>query len=114
MNKISNFLLGTALAFYPISAFTADITGVYQQNCVKCHGADGKGQTTVGKKFKVPDFTDSAWKSKTSDSKIKESIKNGVKDPGGKELMKAYKEKLSSEEIDEMAQYVRNFGSDNK
>jgi mono/diheme cytochrome c family protein len=107
------FFLGVFLLF-PVGGRASDVKEVYQQNCTKCHGADGKGQTTVGKKFKVPDFTDSAWQAKTSVSKIKEVIENGVKDKAGKELMKPYKDNLSPEEVNDLVQYVQKFASEKR
>lgn len=105
-------VIGIFLGFLLISpnlVSAVEVQEVYQQNCLKCHGADGKGQTTIGKKFKIKDWTDPGWKSQTSDAKIKENIENGVKDQAGKELMRAYKGKLSPEEINELLQYIQKF-----
>ena len=35
----------------------ADGAANYASKCASCHGADGKGQTTMGKKQKVKDYT---------------------------------------------------------
>ncbi len=91
----------------------ASAEAIFQQTCKKCHGLDGKGQTTVGKKLKVPDFTNPEWQAKNSPSKMKEVIENGVKDKAGKELMAPYKNKLTSEEINNLIEYVKKFASSN-
>lgn len=113
MKKTMIPLILAGVFFCAPRSYGADATEVYQQNCSKCHGADGKGQTTVGRKLKVPDFTDAGWKSQTSDAKIKEAIENGVKDKSGKELMIPYKEKLTPGEIDSLISYVQKFGISN-
>lgn len=91
-------------------AVAMDAATIYQQNCAKCHGIDGKGQTTVGKKLHVPDMTLPDWQAKYSAVKIRETIENGVQDKTGRDIMKAYKEKLSPEEIDALVPYVQKFG----
>jgi mono/diheme cytochrome c family protein len=96
----------TALVSAPPAA-GADVAQLYKQNCSKCHGMDGKGQTTVGRKFKVSDMTDPAWKTKTTDDKIKKAIEEGTKDSSGKEVMAPFKSKLSPEDIDALVKYVK-------
>ncbi|MBM3853789.1 MAG: cytochrome c, partial [Verrucomicrobia bacterium] len=46
---------GAALAVY-----AADVAGNWNEHCSKCHGADGKGQTKMGKKLGLRDLTDPA------------------------------------------------------
>src|ERR1700682_1805323 len=41
---------------------------LFKQKCVKCHGADGSGDMSMGRIFNAPDFTDSGWWAKHSDS----------------------------------------------
>lgn len=111
MKKIPHMMFLGILAFFSSNALAADAAGIYQQSCVKCHGADGRGQTTIGRKFKVKDFTDPAWQAQNPASKIQTAIENGVKDPAGKELMKAYKNELTPQEIQELVQYLQKFGA---
>jgi cytochrome c553 len=66
-----------------ISAFGASGADLWKAQCAKCHGADGKGQTAMGKKLKMKDYTSEA----VSDDAIAKAIKEGVKE-GGKLVMK--------------------------
>ncbi|MEO8215555.1 MAG: cytochrome c [Acidobacteriota bacterium] len=45
-------LLALAL---PVAAF-ADGAAIYKAKCAACHGADGSGQTTIGKNLKLKDL----------------------------------------------------------
>ena len=57
MKKI--ILLATILGFAAaLTARAADGKAIWDQQCAKCHGADGKGQTTIGKKLGCKDYTD--------------------------------------------------------
>ena len=35
----------------------------WKAKCASCHGADGKGQTDLGQKMAIADYTDAAWQS---------------------------------------------------
>src|SRR4051812_43578509 len=58
--KNSFKLLLTSLAFAAgtTAAIAAPAAENWENNCTKCHGADGKGQTKVGKKLNLKDYTD--------------------------------------------------------
>src|SRR5260221_7458883 len=34
---------------------------LFRNNCARCHGADGRGDTPLGNTYNAPDFTDSEW-----------------------------------------------------
>ena len=40
---------------------------LFRNNCARCHGADGAGDTPLGHTYKTPDFTDPDWWRKHSD-----------------------------------------------
>lgn len=40
------------------AARAADLKENWEKNCMKCHGADGKGNTKMGKQSGVKDYTD--------------------------------------------------------
>ena len=77
---------------------------IWKSKCQGCHGPDGKAKTKMGEKEKIPDLTDAAWQKKHSDADIKETITNGSKDNA---KMKAFKDKLTPEQIDGLVKYIR-------
>ena len=95
------FLIAAALSY------AAPAAENWENNCTKCHGADGKGQTKVGKKLSLKDYTDATVQDALKDDAMTKAIKDGVKD-GEKIRMKAA-EGLSDEEIKALAAYVRAF-----
>jgi len=99
-------LTGLFLAVGSLSA--AEVKANWDKHCLKCHGADGKGQTTMGKKLKVMDYTDPKMQAKFTDEEAFKVTKEGKKE-GDKTLMKAYKDDLSDQEIKELVAYVRKF-----
>ncbi len=82
----------------------------WENNCAKCHGADGKGQTKIGKKLDLKDYTDAAVQAKMTDADITKTITDGVL-VEGKQKMKAFKDDLSADEIKDLVAYVRHFKS---
>lgn len=97
------FLAGASLT-------AADAKANWEKHCAKCHGADGKGQTTMGKKLKVKDYTVAAEQKKFTDEEGIKLTKEGKKE-GDKTLMKAYKDELSDQEIKDLVAYVRKFAA---
>jgi len=86
----------------------ADAKANWDKNCAACHGKDGKGDTKMGKKSGVKDYTDAKVQSEMKDDKAFESVKKGLKD-GGKELMKPFADKLSDDDIKALVAYMRTF-----
>ena len=76
----------------------------WKAKCASCHGADGKGDTDTGRKMKLVDMTSAEWHKNTTDAKIREAILNGVKGEAGE--MEPFKDKLSSEQVDSLVNYL--------
>jgi mono/diheme cytochrome c family protein len=83
----------------PLSAF-ADGAAVYKAKCTMCHGADGAGQTPVGKNMKLKHLG-APEVQKLSDAEMIKLITDG------KGKMPGYKGKLSDDDIKAVVAFVR-------
>ena len=79
-------------------AHAEDAKALFAQKCAGCHGSDGKGQPAVGKKLGAKDLAGL----KGSEADIAKMIEDG-KPP----KMLAYKGKLTPEQIQVVAAYVK-------
>lgn len=87
-------------------ALAAEASEIWTKKCQGCHGADGKAQTKMGEKHKIPDITTADFQSKHTDEQLLSAITDGVTDT----KMPAWKEKLEAAEIQAMVKWVRAFG----
>ncbi len=87
------------LAIWSIPA-AADAAATYKAKCAMCHGADGKGETPMGKKFGIHDFA-SPEVQKQSDAELEAITATG------KGKMPAYEKSLKPDEIKELISYIR-------
>jgi mono/diheme cytochrome c family protein len=83
-------------------AASADETGdsTFKSTCAMCHGADGSGNTAVGKSMRIPDLH-SAQVQSQSDVQLAEVIGNG------KNSMPPFKGSLSPDQIHDLVTHVR-------
>jgi cytochrome c6 len=93
-------------AFAANSAFAATASDNWDNNCAGCHGADGSGNTKIGKKLKVKDYTNAAVQAALKDEDIFKAIKEGVT-IDGKKRMKSFKDDLSDAEMHDLVAYLR-------
>lgn len=100
-------LLVAPLLLVPVVAFAA--SEVWTDNCARCHGADGTGNTKIGKKMQLKDYSSAAVQAKMTDEEIETAIRDGVFDENKKERMPGYKEKLNEKQIKELVTEVRGF-----
>ena len=94
-----------ALAFLcaGTNARAEDGTTIFDTQCAKCHGQDGKGGTPMGKKLNIKNLA--ADQAKLSDAQIEKAIKEGIQ-ADGKMRMKAIKEVSSEADIKAVVKYV--------
>ena len=85
----------------------ADAKAVWDKDCAKCHGADGKGKTKMGEKLAVKDYTDAKVQAEMKDEAMVKAIKEGAK-KDDKVLMKGFPD-LTDEEVKGLVAYVRAF-----
>ena len=72
----------------------------FKGKCAMCHGADGKGDTSMGKTLKLRDLG-SADVQRQSDADLTGIITNG------KGKMPKYDGKLTADQIKEVVKYIR-------
>jgi mono/diheme cytochrome c family protein len=75
----------------------------FKAKCAMCHGADGKGDSPMGKKLGVRDFT-SPDVQKASDADLIAITSKG------KNKMPAYEKSLSEADIKGLVAYIRELG----
>ena len=105
--KITAASLGLCLA--AAISHAAPAAENWENHCAKCHGLDGKGQTKIGKKLQLKDYTDAKVQAALQDADMEKATADGVVDKAGKETMKGYKSELGAAEIKELVAYIRKF-----
>ena len=74
---------------------------VYVSNCARCHGGDGRGQTTLGRSVEAPDMTDARWHARRGTRRMTQAVARG------RGQMPAFAGKLTKHEIAAAVAYVR-------
>lgn len=99
--RIAALVLASAFGLmFAMSATADDAAGTYKAKCAACHGADGSGNTAVGKSLKLRDLR-SADVQKQTDQELTAMITNG------KGAMPAYKDKLTGDQINQLVGFIR-------
>ncbi len=103
-------VLGVALLIAGgLTARAADAKEIFEKDCAKCHGVDGKGKTKMGEKLGVKDYTDAKVQADMKDEEMTKAIKEGVKEKDSdKTKMKAFSD-LSDSDVKALVAYVRAF-----
>ena len=101
MKRLALTIAILAVILAPVSMFAADGAAVYKAKCATCHGANGAGDTTMGKNLKLRALG-SADVQKTSDADLTKVIADG------KGKMPGYKSKLSGDEIKALVTFIRS------
>jgi mono/diheme cytochrome c family protein len=101
--KISNLAIIATVFLTPILGQAQKGAATFQEQCVGCHGPDGRAQTDMGKTMHAADLTSSAVQ-KQSESQLSKIVKNG------KGKMPSFDGKLSDDEIGGVVTYVKSLG----
>jgi cytochrome c6 len=104
IRRVGSAALAAGMALVFCGALRAqDAPTLFKSKCAACHGADGSGNTTMGKSLGAKDLG-SADVQKQTDAQLTDSITNGMN--GGK--MPAYKGKLTDDQIKGLVGYIRS------
>ncbi|HEX8634993.1 MAG TPA: cytochrome c [Pyrinomonadaceae bacterium] len=78
---------------------------LYADNCARCHGADGRAQTAMGRAFAAPNLADAGWWKKTrpDDKRLTASLRHG------RGRMPGFGQQFSAAEINALAAFARTF-----
>jgi mono/diheme cytochrome c family protein len=101
--------LASLLLLGSVAARAADAADNWTKNCAACHGSDGTGHTKAGRMARVKNMTDPAYQKTFTDDQAAKQIKMGLTDKSGKERMKAFGDKFSDAEVNDLVRYVRSF-----
>ncbi|HOY59068.1 MAG TPA: cytochrome c [Verrucomicrobiota bacterium] len=101
--KITLWLTMGLLIAGTASIEAADVKVNWTKHCAKCHGEDGKGQTSAGKRLKAKDYTNPKVQASFKDEEAFKITKEG------KNRMRGYAALLSDQEIKDLIVYVRKF-----
>lgn len=103
LSRVAIVLVLCGAQFVPILGAQPQDAGaaLYKAKCAACHGADGKGETTLGKASKLRDLG-SADVQKLSDAELTTWIESG------KGKMPAYGKSLKPEQIKDLVTYIRS------
>jgi cytochrome c6 len=93
------FVFATIVIASTAIGLAADAAANWSQLCASCHGKDGSGNTAMGKKLGLKDYSK---EQSFSDAEATNIIKNG------KGKMKGYKDKLSDADVKALVSYVRS------
>jgi len=95
VRNVANYVL--SLSGSPHNSIARDIGRPKFAACAACHGADGKGNTTLG----APNLTDKVWLHGWGEDAIVAMVNNGKTN-----VMPAHGERLSAEQIHVLTAYV--------
>ena len=85
-------------------ASAADGAVLYDANCVKCHGADGRGDTPVGRALKAASLVEPKWAAEDSAEAVVSAFRANPKH-------KAVASKVSDDDLRSIAVYLRKLAS---
>ena len=100
--KILPVLCLLSIVFLAFPLHAADAAATFKAKCAACHGADGSGDTTLGKKLGVRAFS-SADVQKQTDAELTAIISKG------KGKMPPYAGKIADPDIAALVKHIRTF-----
>lgn len=113
-SRMRSLTLVALLLALPSFADEADKKGarLWRAKCASCHGPDGKGQTEIGRRYQLPDFSTAAWQQRTTDADVKDRVRSGFSDlrDGTRREMPSFKDELDAAQLDALVALLRRMG----
>ena len=103
MMSIGCLLLAVIAVCQVADAQTGDGAATFKSKCALCHGADGTGNTALGKQLQAANLGSKEVQKKT-DAELRKTVHDGNGN------MPPFGEQLSDDEITQLIKYVRHFG----
>ena len=94
------------LATLSLSAQAQGGEGIFKAKCVLCHGADGSGNTTLGKQLQAANLRSKEVQKKT-DVELHKIVHDGNNN------MPPFGDQLTDDEINQVIKYIRAMGKTN-
>lgn len=91
------------MGFGVAPASAADGTALYEASCAKCHGGDGRADTTMGKAMKAAPLVDPKWAAEDSTDALIAAFRDNPKHKSVK--------KVSDDELRAIAAHIRSLAS---
>lgn len=82
----------------------ANVEQVFRDKCSACHGRDGSGQTSIGKRDKIPGLTSLSVQNR-NDSQLQDIVSNGA----GR--MPGYKKSFNPTQVSQFVSYIRGLAA---
>ena len=101
------FVVVAAAGMQRRASSRGNVDELYNKNCARCHGADGRGDTPSGHLYRAPDFTSAEWWDKHAAHMSTRSLRAVV--TKGKGGMPGFAKKLTRSEINVLVDRVRKF-----
>lgn len=100
--KIKTIVILASFSLMLAGSAFADGAATYKAKCAMCHGANGVGDTPVGKSMGIKDLASPDIQAK-SDAVLAGLVTNGIN------KMPGFKSSLTQAQIDEVVKYLRTF-----
>ncbi len=96
----------TTLSFVCAHAQSEDAKSLFGAKCAMCHGKEARGDTKMGEKLKIRDFSDPKVQAVLKDEEMIKAIKTGIKE-GAVTKMKGF-DQLTDDQVKALVEYLRS------
>lgn len=100
-------LLFLTLSGLAATAYALDPAATWTEHCAKCHGEDASGNTKMGKKFGIKDYTTAQAQAEFTDAQAIAALKDGAASKTGKTHQKPI-EGLSDADLQALVTHLRS------